>query len=660
MSLQLTLLGWSASGLRCPDHQVNLCPENSTTPYPVTLVQMPNGTGKTTTLNMLRATLSGAAREWNSQKIREFQRSGDSTQSGKFVVRLGMDDNLLTFELNLDFIQGKVAYRTSSSHGSGIRDGFLPPLEIKKFLNPEFVNLFVFDGELANRLLNPKQTRARDAIDSLFQLSLLEKAVDHFQENWERHAQNSSSKSTQGLTRRQNNLNRLKTKRDEIKRERDALQIQQSKLKLGIQDAEQDYDQALGKDQNIGTRLQTIKVQLDQAEKVVEMEVEKTREKMRDPQRLIPGLAASLITLKTNLDRLKLPTSTSKEFFEELAEAQECVCGRQMDDMTRQAVRDRAKQYLGEDEVGVLNRIKSDIADYCGGDPEQYHQDFQEQVQGLQKLIRKRDEFKTEWRSLEEERLKQGDSELEAKKQHLDKLREQLDQCNQRLEEIERSPHSKPSEDTDCLKELEFLITKAEDDVAEATHTLTLKRKTEIIRRILNQAHQQAREELRKIMIEETNQQITQLLSRDPVWLEDIQDSLKLQGRGGASVGQTLSVSYAFLASLFNRSNHQLPFIVDSPAGALDLNVRPEVARLVPQLGKQFVAFTISSERQSFVDSLHQAAQGNVQYLTLFRKTSRMDALWQNVDSNQITETVDGVMVTGKDFFERFDLDEEL
>lgn len=660
MSLQLTLLGWSASGLRCPDHQVNLCPENSTTPYPVTLVQMPNGTGKTTTLNMLRATLSGAAREWNSQKIREFQRSGDSTQSGKFVVKLGMDDKLLTFELNLDFIQGKVAYRTSSSHGSGIRDGFLPPLEIKKFLNPEFVNLFVFDGELANRLLNPKQTRARDAIDSLFQLSLLEKAVDHFQENWERHAQNSSSKSTQGLTRRQNNLNRLKTKRDEIKRERDALQIQQSKLKLGIQDAEQDYDQALGKDQNIGTRLQTIKVQLDQAEKVVEMEVEKTREKMRDPQRLIPGLAASLITLKTNLDRLKLPTSTSKEFFEELAEAQECVCGRQMDDMTRQAVRDRAKQYLGEDEVGVLNRIKSDIADYCGGNPEHYHQDFQEQVQGLQKLIRKRDEFKTEWRSLEEERLKQGDSELEAKKQHLDKLREQLDQCNQRLEEIERSPHSKPSEDTDCLKELEFLITKAEDDVAEATHTLTLKRKTEIIRRILNQAHQQAREELRKIMIEETNQQITQLLSRDPVWLEDIQDSLKLQGRGGASVGQTLSVSYAFLASLFNRSNHQLPFIVDSPAGALDLNVRPEVARLVPQLGKQFVAFTISSERQSFVDSLHQAAQGNVQYLTLFRKTSRMDALWQNVDSNQITETVDGVMVTGKDFFERFDLDEEL
>lgn len=213
---------------------------------------------------------------------------------------------------------------------------------------------------------------------------------------------------------------------------------------------------------------------------------------------------------------------------------------------------------------------------------------------------------------------------------------------------------------TDCLKELEQLIKKAEDDVAEATNTLKLKHKTDIARKILSQAHQQAREELRKFIIEETNNRITQLLSRDPVLLEDIRDSLKLQGREGASMGQTLSVSYAFLATLFNRSDHQLPFIVDSPAGALDLNVRSEVARLIPSLCNQFVAFTISSERQSFVDVLHQAANEQVQYLTLFRKSSRMNALWQNVSLGQLTETIDGVMVKGKDFFDRFDLDEEV
>ncbi|GAB4179075.1 MAG: hypothetical protein Fur006_12030 [Coleofasciculaceae cyanobacterium] len=658
MSLQLTLLGWSASGLRCPDHEVRLCTPNSSTPYQVTLVQMPNGTGKTTTLNMLRGTLSGSARQWHPQKIRELRRSGDSAELGKFIVRLAINGNPLTFELNLNFNKGKVDYRTS--YGAGIQDGFFPPPKLRKFLNPEFVNLFVFDGELANNLLDAKQTRAREAIDSLFQLSLLKELAKVFEENWERHAETASSKSIKGLNRRKNALKRLKDRLNKIQKEQEYLHLQKSHLKLEIQKAHTEYDQALSKDQNIGSRLQDIKTQLETAEKGVDWKVQNVITQMRDPQRIIPGLAASLMNLKGNLDRLKLPTSTSKEFFEELAEAEECVCGRTMDDATRQAVRDRAKNYLGEDEVGVLNSIKSDIATYCSEEAESYHQKLQEQLQDLVTFIRKRDELKTQLHSLEEERLKQGDSELEEKKNRLDKLREQLDTCTKRLQEIERSPHSKPNEDTDCLKELVQLIKKAEEDVAEATNTLKLKHKTDIAQKILSQAHQQAREELRKFIIEETNQRITQLLSRDPVLLEDIQDSLKLQGRGGASMGQTLSVSYAFLATLFNRSDHQLPFIVDSPAGALDLNVRPEVARLIPSLCDQFVAFTISSERQSFVDVLHQAANQQVQYLTLFRKTSRMNSLWQNIATEQRTETVDGVIVKGKDFFDCFDLDEEV
>jgi len=658
MSLQLTLLGWSASGLRCPDHEVRLCPPNSSTPYRVTLVQMPNGTGKTTTLNMLRATLSGAARQWSPEKISELRRSGDSTESGKFIVKLAINDNPLTFELNFNFNKGRIYYRTS--YGAGIQDGFFPPPKLRKFLNPAFVNLFVFDGELANNLLDYKQTRAREAIDSLFQLSLLEEVAKAFQENWESHAETATSKSAQGLTRRRNALNRLKEKREKIKKDQNNLQLEKTHFKSEIQEVEKEYEAALSKDRNIGSRLQTLKIQLDNAEQVVAFAVQNTIEKMRDPQRLIPNLAASLMELKSNLDKLKLPTSTSKEFFDELAEAEECICGRSMDDGTRQAVRDRAKNYLGKDEVGVLNSIKTDIATYCGGDLESYYKEFQEQLKDLQKLIRARDNLKTERRYLEEERLKQGDSELEEKKNRLDQLNEQLKKCTERLQEIERSPHSKPSEDTDCLKELDQLIKKAEDDVAEATNTLKLKRKTEIARKILFEAHQQAREELRKFIIEETNHRITQLLSRDPVWLEDIQDSLKLQGRGGASMGQTLSVSYAFLATLFNRSDHQLPFIVDSPAGALDLNVRPEVARLIPSLCDQFVAFTISSERQSFVDVLHQAASEQVQYLTLFRKTSRMNSLWQNMAPEQRAETLNGVIVKGKDFFNCFDLDEEV
>ncbi len=204
MSMEITLLGWSALGLRCPDHQVNLCPDNSNKPYHATLVQMPNGTGKTTTLNLLRATISGSARDWNQdpKRILELRRSGGTTQTGQFIVRLAINGNPLTFELNLNFKDRKVFYRTT--FGAGIRDGFHPPPQLRRFLNPEFVSLFVFDGELANNLLDSKQTRAREAIDSLFQLSLLKDLAKVFQENWENHVKDAPVTEPKGLTRRKN------------------------------------------------------------------------------------------------------------------------------------------------------------------------------------------------------------------------------------------------------------------------------------------------------------------------------------------------------------------------------------------------------------------------------------------------------------------------
>ncbi|MBE9226201.1 AAA family ATPase [Phormidium sp. LEGE 05292] len=658
MSLNFTLLGWSASGLRCPDHEVSLYESDISKTYPVTLIQMPNGTGKTTTLNMLRATLSGSAKNWKPDEVRELRRTGSYDKSGQFIVRLAIDNEPLTFELNFDFKEGKAFYRTSSY--IGIEDGFSPRLRLRKFFTPEFVKLFVFDGELAKNLLDAKQTKARQAIESLFQLFVLKELENKFYSNWEKHAESATAKSDRALKRRKNRLEDLKKKRDKIQEEQQELHKQKTQLLSDIQEAQQEYESALSKDQNIGSQLQQIKIQFDQAEKYVIQSSEQAIEKMRDPHRLLPDFGIALKNLKDNLDRLKLPTSTSKEFFEELAEAEECVCGRKMDEAARQAVHERKKNYLEDDEVGILNSIKSDIATYCREDPIVPYQELKENLDSLGQLIRKRDELQTELYSLEEARLSQGDVELEMKKKRLDNLKEQLRQCNERLEEIERSPNSKIPENAICLRELDKLIQEAENDVAEATETLTLKLKTDIAIQILSQAHKLASEELRKIILEETNQKISQVLSRNPVLLEDIQDSLKLQGQVGASEGQTLSVSYAFLATLFNKSGCAIPFIVDSPALSLDLNVRSEVANLIPTLCNQFVAFTISSERQAFVDVLHQTVNEQVQYLTFFRKTSRMNALWKNVDPHQIQETNDGVIIKGKDFFDRFDLDKEL
>lgn len=644
-----------ASGLRCPDHEVNLCPRGNK-PSPVTLIQMPNGTGKTTTLNLLRATLSGVATGWTPAQIQGLRRSGDTSRYGRFITSLKVNDKQITFELNIDYEKGAASYRTSL--GSGVEPGFKPPRAVARFLAHRFVDLFIFDGELASHLLDSKHTRARDAIDALFQLSLFDELSKVFRENWDRRASSVRSTTEQGLAARRTKLRQMETRLGALKVEAKNLRSKVIRLRQELRAKEEEYAVALASDNDLGRQITELKKQLaDAADKVSEV-VKLAINNMRYPHILTPEFASSLQYLKSNLDRLKLPTSTSKEFFKELVREKECICGRELDEETRQAIRDRTKLYLAEDEVGVLNNIKSDIALYCDQDPGVYYREHQEQLTDLGAAVQAKHELETALGALEERRLAEGDVDLEEKKKQVDLLREELATSEGRLAILESAPTGGEREDTDCIKALEDLIAKAKRDVAEATETVALSKKTDIASNILRKAQVVARDELRKLLVSETNDRIRELLPGDPVLLSDISHSLMLQGQEGASVGQTLSVSYAFLATLFNRSDYGLPFVVDSPAGALDLRVRPEVAKLIPQLCKQFVAFTISSEREGFADTLHTAAGGHIQYLTVFRQTHATEDLLRNLSARH-KKTKDGVIVEGKEFFDSFDQVEE-
>ena len=57
----IKILRWKATGLRCPDHEFSF-ESTAGNVHPLTLIQMPNGTGKTTTLTLIRAALSGCWR----------------------------------------------------------------------------------------------------------------------------------------------------------------------------------------------------------------------------------------------------------------------------------------------------------------------------------------------------------------------------------------------------------------------------------------------------------------------------------------------------------------------------------------------------------------------------------------------------------------------
>jgi hypothetical protein len=80
---------------------------------------------------------------------------------------------------------------------------------------------------------------------------------------------------------------------------------------------------------------------------------------------------------------------------------------------------------------------------------------------------------------------------------------------------------------------------------------------------------------------------------------------LYLKDRTGVSEGQKLSIAYAFLSTLFHESSHKIPFVVDTPAAPLDLEVRREVSKTIPSLFSQIVIFIISPERDGFADRFY-------------------------------------------------------
>jgi hypothetical protein len=659
MSLELSLLGWSAKGFRCPDHEISM-ERTGRRLHKSTLIQMPNGTGKTTTLELLRAALSGGADKWPEETVKDFAKPDTLETTGVFLVNLLANDKPLTFELTFDFERGKARYRTT--YASGVRHGFNPPPTLSPFFRPQFVRLFVFDGELASHLLDSRLAKAREAVDSLFQLSLLDDLAGRFAENWTNRASRVSAKEEKGLTRRRNELESLQVRLKKLQSERRSLSSKVTTFKKQLANLEGEYNASLVQQGDIGVKLEKVLTELRVQEEAIRLHSEHSVNRMRDPQSLSTEFSIRLQSLRENLDRLKLPDTTSRAFFVELAQEKQCICGRNLDDTTRQAILDRADSYLGADEFGVLNSIKSDIATYASEPAESYVRDLQEVFTRLGQAVADRGRLDTDRQALEAEQLAEGDSALNEQKAEIDRLKGELVSAEQRLNDLSRDPEPDDDSSTDCIKSLERFVRDAERKYAEITETLDLKRKTDTIQRILIKTRDEARSQIRRMLVTETNERIATLLKRTPVILEDIQDSLMLRAQRGASVGQTLSVGYSFLATLFQRAEHTLPFVVDSPAGSLDLAVRSEVARLLPKLSKQCIAFTISSERASFVDSLHKAAGEDVQYVTIFRKSSVTKELRQRIseiDKADITESLDGYLVAGKEFFDAFDVDEE-
>ncbi len=185
-----------------------------------------------------------------------------------------------------------------------------------------------------------------------------------------------------------------------------------------------------------------------------------------------------------------------------------------------------------------------------------------------------------------------------------DPMKQRAHQCNKRTN-IPLARHYRD----DC---------KATLDQVEASYRLSLQRD-----RLLDQLRRietQALTDLREVIRKDTNDRLATLVQMEDLRVERIDGALELSSnkassKDDVSEGQSLSVAYAFLAALLSKAPFELPFIVDSPAVSLDLDVRKEVSRVIPTLFEQMVLFVISSEQAAFAENFYE--REDTRFITL-------------------------------------------
>lgn len=592
--------------------------KNFNSSYKTSLVMMRNGTGKTTTLNLLRAILDGTAERWNEESVKSFDPKISEQYQGYFEVKLMVDEKVFFITLNLDYQSGKAFYETSrvGEIGGGLEPGHLLPKKVREVFSDEFVKRFIFNGELAKEILNNKSKEAEKAMRFLYHLNRIEemrgRADSIIEEEQKKHTK-TKIVSSQGLSAAITRRDNLKFTSELLKKKANELEEEIIEHENRIKQIKDFIDSSLKEDK--ATQEEYIKVEKQKNEiisKIKELSL-KMIDIYRNPEYLNPVFSKRLQNLSENMQRLKLPESTSKQFFEEIAEEKKCICGNPITEKEKTYILKTADKFLGQDQLGLLNAIKSTIRD------REFNKILAVKNSEMQILINEKNDISNSYNRLKANLRDSGNEEIAVLEEELEEIYQKLNVLKPNLNEIKTTEveHLLRLSWSNNLHLCEEAFKEAEAKVAEATNTMILKRKAEKVKLYLKEIEELALTKLKKRIINDTNIKLEQIVQTENIIVEKIDGHLKLLNKDGASEGQSLAIAYSYLGSLFAASDHQLPFVVDSPAGSLDLDVRREVSNFLPQLFDQLIIFITSGERDGFAENFYKLKEKEVQFLTV-------------------------------------------
>lgn len=619
--MEVLLTGWRTRNIRggLRDMEVDL----GQVPPRWTLIQMANGMGKTTTMALLRATLTGE--DLAASYVRGL-RADDHVETGLFEVRLLIDGKALRLQLELDFRDGSATYWSvrAEARGGGREEGRVLPPELRALLKMSLTELFVFNGELATEIIEIGKTKASEAIRALYgldSLDALQKRVDQIVDIEQRRAASvTSAKEKKGMTQ-------LKNAYDEALEIKGRLDLQQQQAAGRIAQAEKERarleaERAARLAEDAEARAQIEDLTRRQGEVDADAADYSTQalDILRRPPHVAPRLLSRLQHLGGKLYDLKLPETISREFFRELSQRDTCVCGRPIGHDERHQIITGAEQFLAQDQISIINQMKLALRE-SKGDPDE----LSGLIEKLRQKLHERHELKRERDRLTSDRIADGDEVLAQLEADLRKVTDDMTGLSASLERLTTKDPTRQRalrvtwETNGPLCEAELKTRKFR--LETATKTREFGRQGDRLKQLVEATNRRALDILRERVRRSTNTKLGQILKNERIEVSKIGGHLELSSdqlssKAGASEGQKLAIAYAFLTSLLAEAPYRLPFVVDSPAVSLDTAARREVGELIPDFFGQMIMFVISSERSGFAEAFYSRGD-DARYITV-------------------------------------------
>ena len=444
--------------------------------------------------------------------------------TGHFALSLLLNQKRVTIILEFDFEHGTLKYKTTRGKGlvGGQVEGFDPPLDFRRLMNEEFVKFFVFDGELADNLLNREHTDAQRAVECLFQIHLFPKMMSVISEYWDSKTKGFTAKDQAGFTRRTKLLDSWESRRKHLNQQREQCSNELRDFSNELDKQKTLYNSEIRKESHRAQRIQTAEREMEKAVVQVRDSALGVLDRIRDPHAITPTFAKSMFSLKLGLDRVKLPESAAKEFFDELANETQCVCGRPIDEQIKDQIKIRAKDYLGSDDFALLNAIKTNLADSLSHSRSSHADSLTNDINQLIALDKRKFSAINNLDLLKQEA--EHDPKVMHAKEEIDKLTARINNLNERISEFDapadnaqlsKIGHVDPNGISSIATATKFVSAHLKK-VTEISDTLTLRKKRDLLIRLVDQAYKTARNELAISIRDDANARIAELMPDNP------------------------------------------------------------------------------------------------------------------------------------------------